>query len=170
MHPADGRVVSNFIVQALKDEPITLYGEGQQTRSFCYVDDLIEGLIRLMESPAEVTGPVNLGNPAEFTIKALAELVVEQTGSSSALTYMPLPQDDPKQRRPDITQARAKLDWVPQVALADGLKPTIAYFAERLTVESAKELRKVAAAGATVSPAAKAKPRKRRGRASRSAA
>jgi UDP-glucuronate decarboxylase len=152
MHPADGRVVSNFIVQALKEEPITLYGRGQQTRSFCYVDDLIEGLIRLMESPAEVTGPVNIGNPAEFTIKALAEMVIEETGSSSELAYLPLPQDDPKQRRPDISLAKAKLNWQPQVALADGLKPTIAYFAERLTAESAKELRRVAAG----------EPRKRR--------
>jgi UDP-glucuronate decarboxylase len=152
MHPADGRVVSNFIVQALRDEPITLYGKGQQTRSFCYVDDLVEGLIRLMESPAEVTGPVNIGNPAEFTIRALAELVVEQTGSQSELAYMPLPQDDPRQRRPDISLAKAKLNWEPKVALADGLKPTIAYFAERLMTDSAKELRRVAATA----------PRKRR--------
>jgi UDP-glucuronate decarboxylase len=155
MHPADGRVVSNFIVQALKDEPITLYGKGQQTRSFCYVDDLIEGLIRLMESPAEVTGPVNLGNPGEFTIKQLAELVVELTGSRSVFTYLPLPQDDPRQRRPDITVARTKLDWVPQVALADGLRSTIAHFADRLMVDSAKALRRVSAA----------EPRKRRVRA-----
>jgi UDP-glucuronate decarboxylase len=146
MHPSDGRVVSNFIVQALTDEPITLYGNGRQTRSFCYVDDLVEGLIRLMESPAEVTGPVNIGNPAEFTIKALAELVIEQTGSSSTLSYMALPQDDPRQRRPDISLAKAKLGWQPQVPLAEGLEPTIAYFAERLQVESAKELRRVAAA------------------------
>jgi UDP-glucuronate decarboxylase len=146
MHPSDGRVVSNFIVQALTDEPITLYGNGRQTRSFCYVDDLVEGLIRLMESPAEVTGPVNIGNPAEFTIKALAELVIEQTGSRSTLSYMALPQDDPRQRRPDISLAKAKLGWQPQVPLAEGLEPTIAYFAERLQVESAKELRRVAAA------------------------
>jgi UDP-glucuronate decarboxylase len=116
------------------------------------VDDLIEGLIRLMESPPEVTGPINIGNPAEFTIKALAELVIEQTGSGSELSYLPLPQDDPKQRRPDISLAKAKLNWEPQVALADGLKPTIAYFADRLQVESAKELRRIAASA----------PRKRR--------
>ena len=134
--------------------------DGQQTRSFCYVDDLIEGLIRLMKSPAEVTGPVNLGNPAEFTIKALAELVIEQTGSGSALAYLPLPQDDPKQRRPDISLAKSKLNWEPLVALEDGLKPTIAYFAERLTAESAKALRRVATA----------EPKKRRARASRTAA
>jgi UDP-glucuronate decarboxylase len=155
MHPSDGRVVSNFIVQALKDEPITLYGKGQQTRSFCYVDDLIEGLIRLMESPAGVTGPVNIGNPAEFTIKALAELVIEQTGSSSTLSYLPLPQDDPKQRRPDISLAKAKLGWQPKVPLAEGLEPTIAYFAERLMADSAKALRRLATA----------EPRKRQARA-----
>ena len=128
MHPSDGRVVSNFIVQALKNEPITIYGRGEQTRSFCYVDDLIEGLIRLMDTPTDFTGPVNLGNPTEFTIKALAELVIEQTGSGSEIVNLPLPQDDPRQRRPDITLARMRLGWQPRVPLAEGLKPAIAYF------------------------------------------
>ena len=128
MHPADGRVVSNFIVQALKDEPITLYGDGNQTRSFCYVDDLIDGLIRLMESPADLTGPVNLGNPKEFSMRELAELVLAETGSHSPFVMKPLPQDDPKQRRPDISLAQARLDWQPRVSLIDGLKPTTEYF------------------------------------------
>ena len=132
MHPADGRVVSNFIVQALKNEPITLYGNGAQTRSFCYVDDLIDGVIRLMDTPKDFTGPLNIGNPSEFTIKALAELIIEQTGSNSQLVFLPLPQDDPRQRRPDISLARERLDWQPRVPLAEGLKPTIAYFRERL--------------------------------------
>ncbi|HVN00893.1 MAG TPA: UDP-glucuronic acid decarboxylase family protein [Caulobacteraceae bacterium] len=129
MHPADGRVVSNFIMQALKGEPITIYGEGRQTRSFCYVDDLVEGLIRLMDSPPEVTGPINLGNPAESTIRELAELIVEMTGSKSELVRGPLPADDPRQRQPDIGLAKSVLGWSPKVALADGLKPTIEYFA-----------------------------------------
>ena len=128
MHPNDGRVVSNFIVQALAGRPITLYGDGSQTRSFCYVDDLVVGLIALMESPAEVTGPINLGNPVEFTIRELAELTIELTGSSSTLGYAPLPTDDPRQRRPDITRAQRTLAWQPQVALREGLKRTIAYF------------------------------------------
>ncbi len=128
MHPADGRVVSNLIVQALKGEPITLYGDGSQTRSFCYVDDLIDGLIRLMESPASITGPINLGNPVEFTIRELAELVVAEAKSSSTFIMQPLPQDDPKQRQPDITLAREHLGWAPKVPLRDGLKPTAAYF------------------------------------------
>lgn len=128
MHPSDGRVVSNFIVQALKGEPITLYGDGKQTRSFCYVDDLIEGLIRLMESAAALTGPVNLGNPVEFTMVELAELVLKETGSSSPLVRQPLPQDDPKQRQPNITVAKTHLDWMPKVALREGLKPTTAFF------------------------------------------
>jgi UDP-glucuronate decarboxylase len=128
MHPADGRVVSNFIVQALKGEPITLYGDGNQTRSFCYVDDLVEGIIRLMESPAELTGPVNLGNPKEFTIRELAELVLLETGSSSPIVTQALPQDDPRQRKPDIKLAQEKLAWSPAVALREGLKPTAAYF------------------------------------------
>ena len=128
MHPNDGRVVSNFIVQALKGEPITIYGDGQQTRSFCYVDDLIEGFIRLMESPAQLTGPVNLGNPGEFSMRELAEQVIDLTGSKSELTFRPLPQDDPKQRQPDISLASAKLDWRPKIPLQQGLKNTIAYF------------------------------------------
>lgn len=128
MHPNDGRVVSNFIVQALKGEPITIYGDGSQTRSFCYVDDLIEGFVRLMGSSAEVTGPVNLGNPGEFTIRELAELTIEMIGSKSKLTFQSLPQDDPKQRRPDISRAEAQLGWQPTVPLREGLRQTIAYF------------------------------------------
>jgi len=128
MHPNDGRVVSNFIVQALRNEPITIYGEGTQTRSFCYVDDLIEGFLRLMGSRDELTGPVNIGNPGEFTIRQLAEKVIELTGSSSKLVKMPLPADDPLQRQPDIALARKELGWEPTVALAEGLKKTIAYF------------------------------------------
>ena len=128
MHPRDGRVVSNFIVQALKGEPITLYGDGNQTRSFCYVDDLIEGFVRLMDSPADVTGPVNLGNPGEFTIRALAEKVLAMTGSRSKLEFRALPADDPKQRQPDITLAKSRLGWSPMVALDKGLPATIEYF------------------------------------------
>jgi UDP-glucuronate decarboxylase len=128
MHPADGRVVSNFIIQALKGEAITLYGDGMQTRSFCYVDDLVEGFLRLMDSEPGFTGPVNLGNPNEFTIRQLAELVIELTGAKSALEFRPLPQDDPMQRKPDISLAKAKLDWEPNVQLREGLEKTIAYF------------------------------------------
>jgi UDP-glucuronate decarboxylase len=128
MAPDDGRVVSNFIVHALKGLPITIYGDGAQTRSFCYVDDLIEGFVRLMESPAELIGPVNLGNPGEFTIRELAELVLELTGSKSKLAYLPLPQDDPRQRRPDIALAKDRLGWQPGVALREGLLDTILYF------------------------------------------
>jgi UDP-glucuronate decarboxylase len=128
MHPSDGRVVSNFVIQALRDEPITIYGEGSQTRSFCYVDDLVKGLILLMDSPSEFTGPVNLGNPVEFTIRELAELVVAQTKSRSKVTYLPLPQDDPRQRKPDITLAMNELGWKPAVPLKEGLAPTISYF------------------------------------------
>jgi UDP-glucuronate decarboxylase len=131
MHPADGRVVTNFIVPALKGEPITIYGSGEQTRSFCYVDDLIEGFLRMMDSPAEFTGPINLGNPGEFTMKQLAELVLEITGSRSEITWGPLPSDDPTQRKPDITLARAKLDWEPTVQLVQGLEKTIAHFEKR---------------------------------------
>ncbi|WP_054030854.1 UDP-glucuronic acid decarboxylase family protein [Desulfatitalea tepidiphila] len=134
MHPNDGRVVSNFIVQALKNEPITVFGQGQQTRSFCYVDDLIEGLIGLMNSSDEMIGPVNLGNPAEFTIMELARKVIELTGSASEVIYKPLPQDDPRQRKPDIALARKELQWQPVVGLDEGLKKTIAYF-ERLLEE-----------------------------------
>jgi UDP-glucuronate decarboxylase len=138
MHPNDGRVVSNFIVQALKGGPITIYGDGGQTRSFCYVDDLIEGLVRLMESPKGLTGPVNLGNPGQFSMQELAGLVLELTGSKSQLTHLPLPQDDPRQRQPDITLARERLDWQPVVALRDGLKQTVAYF-DRLLSRGANE-------------------------------
>ncbi|MBS0649028.1 MAG: SDR family oxidoreductase [Verrucomicrobia bacterium] len=128
MHPQDGRVVSNFIVQALRGEPITIYGDGSQTRSFCYVDDLIEGFIRLMATGPDFTGPVNLGNPVEFRIADLAHLVLKMTGSSSKLIFMPLPQDDPKQRKPDITLAKQQLDWTPKVSLEEGLGQTIHYF------------------------------------------
>ena len=128
MHPNDGRVVSNFIMQALRGEDITIYGDGEQTRSFCYVDDLVDGLIGLMETADDVTGPVNLGNPGEFTIRELAETVIELTGSSSKLTQLPLPPDDPRQRRPDITLAGELLDWSPKIRLREGLKPTIEYF------------------------------------------
>ena len=128
MHPNDGRVVSNFIVQALKGERITIYGNGDQTRAFCYVDDLVEGFIRLMASPADLPGPVNLGNPGEFTIKELAEKVIALTGSRSKLIFRPLPQDDPRQRRPDIRLARARLEWEPKVSLDQGLQKTISYF------------------------------------------
>lgn len=128
MHPADGRVVSNFIVQALRGEPITLYGDGQQTRSFCYVDDLIDGLIRLMNSSDEITGPINIGNPVEFSMRELAELVLAQTAGETEFVHRPLPVDDPKQRQPIITRAKADLGWQPKVSLADGLVPTIEYF------------------------------------------
>jgi len=132
MHPHDGRVVSNFIVQALKGEDITIYGDGLQTRSFCYVDDLVEGMIRLMDSPDEVTGPINIGNPGEFTMIQLAELVLKLAHSKSKLVRMPLPADDPKQRKPDITRAQNTLGWEPKVQLEDGLKETIAYFRKLL--------------------------------------
>ncbi|MDZ4730660.1 MAG: UDP-glucuronic acid decarboxylase family protein [Xanthomonadales bacterium] len=128
MLPNDGRVVSNFIVQALEGRDITIYGDGSQTRSFCYVDDLVEGLMRLMESSEEVTGPVNLGNPGEFSIKQLAEKVIELTGSASKIVYKPLPQDDPTQRKPDISQAKEKLGWEPKVVLEEGLPKTISFF------------------------------------------
>jgi UDP-glucuronate decarboxylase len=128
MHPADGRVVSNFIIQALRGDDITIYGEGTQTRSFCYVDDLIRGLMRLMDSRDGFTGPVNIGNPVEFTMVQLAELVLELTGSRSRLVRQPLPSDDPTQRRPDITLAKKELQWEPTVPLRDGLRPTIDYF------------------------------------------
>lgn len=128
MHPNDGRVVSNFIVQALRGEDITIYGTGQQTRSFCYVDDLVDGLIRMMNSAAETTGPLNLGNPGEFTMLELAEKVLHFTRSTSKLVFLPLPQDDPRQRQPDISRTRAKLDWSPKVELDEGLQKTIAYF------------------------------------------
>jgi UDP-glucuronate decarboxylase len=128
MHPNDGRVVSNFIVQALRGEDITIYGDGSQTRSFCYVSDLIEGMVRMMGSPSGFTGPVNMGNPVEFTIKELAESILELVDGSSSLVFKPLPQDDPKQRRPDISLAREKLSWEPNISLAQGLEKSIAYF------------------------------------------
>ncbi len=133
MHPNDGRVVSNFIVQALLGKPITLYGEGLQTRSFCFVDDLVDGLMRLMNSGDDVTGPINIGNPNEFTIRELAEMVIELTGSKSELVYRPLPQDDPRQRQPNIEKAREQLGWTPNVPLSNGLEKTIAYFSDLLT-------------------------------------
>ncbi|MBW2177799.1 MAG: GDP-mannose 4,6-dehydratase, partial [Deltaproteobacteria bacterium] len=132
MHPDDGRVVSNFIMQALKNQPITIYGEGLQTRSFCFVDDLVDGFVRLMDTEDAVTGPVNLGNSREFTIKQLAETILELTGSSSRLVYKPLPEDDPQQRRPDISLAKKILAWEPSVQLKDGLRKTIQYFADML--------------------------------------
>jgi UDP-glucuronate decarboxylase len=128
MHPNDGRVVSNFIVQAIRGEDITIYGDGQQTRSFCYVDDMIEGFVRMMDSEHGFTGPVNLGNPGEFTMLELAENVLRLVGSKSKLVFMPLPTDDPKQRQPDISLAGQKLGWSPKVSLEDGLKETITYF------------------------------------------
>ena len=132
MHASDGRVVSNFIVQALKGEDITIFGDGSQTRSFCYVDDLIEGFMRLMETDDDVIGPINLGNPGEFTIRQLAELVIEMTESKSGLVEHPLPQDDPMQRRPDISKAQSILNWEPSVPLKQGLERTIAYFRGKL--------------------------------------
>lgn len=132
MHPNDGRVVSNFIMQALKGTDITIYGDGMQTRSFCYVDELVDGFIRLMGSPDDFTGPVNLGNPGEFTIKELAEKVVDMTGSKSKLVYKPLPHDDPTQRQPDISLAKEKLGWEPTIKLEVGLSKTIPYFEELL--------------------------------------
>ncbi|MEO1238014.1 MAG: NAD-dependent epimerase/dehydratase family protein, partial [Planctomycetota bacterium] len=128
MLPNDGRVVSNFIMQALQNEPITIFGDGSQTRSFCYVDDLIRGFVSLMDAPDSVTGPMNLGNPGEFTIKQLAEQVVEMVGSKSKLVYLPLPKDDPTQRKPDNSLAKEKLGWEPTVKLQDGLAKTIDYF------------------------------------------
>ncbi|MEH6696125.1 MAG: UDP-glucuronic acid decarboxylase family protein [Hyphomonas sp.] len=132
MHPNDGRVVSNFIVQALKGEDITLYGDGEQTRSFCYVSDLVTGLVSLMGTGPDFVGPVNIGNPGEFTIRQLAERVIALTGAKSKLVHRPLPQDDPKQRQPDISLAQEKLGWAPTVSLDEGLKPTIAYFEEEI--------------------------------------
>lgn len=128
MHPNDGRVVSNFIMQALRGEDITIYGSGQQTRSFCYVDDLVEAMIRMMESRADFTGPVNIGNPGEFSMLQLAELVIQMTSSKSKLIFKPLPQDDPKQRQPNITLAKRELSWEPTIDLASGLEKTISYF------------------------------------------
>jgi UDP-glucuronate decarboxylase len=132
MHHADGRVVSNFVIQALRGEPITLYGDGSQTRSFCYVDEMIDGFVRLMETDETVTGPINLGNPVEFSIRELAEMTVRLTGSRSPIEYRPLPQDDPRQRRPDITRAKQKLGWEPVIGLEEGLARTIEYFRKLL--------------------------------------
>ncbi len=134
MHPNDGRVVSNFIMQALQNRPITLYGEGVQSRSFCFVSDLVEALVRTMETPDEFTGPVNLGNPAEFAIKTLAERVIEMTGSRSELQFLPRPEDDPMRRQPDITLARRVLEWEPRIELEEGLSKTIPYFEGLLRV------------------------------------
>ena len=139
MRPDDGRVVSNFIVQALKGQDITVYGDGSQTRSFCYVADLIDGFLRLMADQTAIRAPVNLGNPAEFTVRDLAEQIIAITGSGSKIVHRPLPVDDPRQRRPDITVAKRELAWEPSVALTDGLKSTIAYF-ERQLVRPSSEL------------------------------
>lgn len=136
MHPNDGRVVSNIVLQALRNEDITIYGDGSQTRSFCYVDDLIEGFLRLMATDSEITGPINIGNPGEFTIRQLAELVIEMTGSKSCMVMRPLPPDDPRQRRPDIEQAKKVLGWEPAVPLREGLAKTIAYFDKFLANEA----------------------------------
>jgi UDP-glucuronate decarboxylase len=132
MHPNDGRVVSNFIVQAIEGRPLTIYGEGSQTRSFCYVDDLVDGLVRLMKSDDSVTGPINLGNPTEFRVRELAEQVLAKLGSDAGIIQQPLPADDPRQRQPDITKARELLGWEPKVALSEGLDRTIAFFQEQL--------------------------------------
>lgn len=137
MNETDGRVVSNFIVQALQGEPISVYGEGLQTRSFCYVDDLVDAFIRVMDTPASVTGPINLGNPVEFTIIDLARKVIEMTGSASEIVYHDMPSDDPKQRQPDISQARDVLGWEPQVPLEQGLEKTVAYFRSRILKDAA---------------------------------
>jgi len=140
MHPHDGRVVSNFIVQALKGQDITIYGDGSQTRSFCYVDDLIEGMLRMMNTPPEVTGPINIGNPEEFTIRELAELVIKITATKSKLNLEPLPSDDPRQRKPDISKAKAILGWEPRIQLRQGLVKTIAYFEKFLSEGTAPAL------------------------------
>jgi UDP-glucuronate decarboxylase len=140
MHPNDGRVVSNFIVQALLGRDITIFGDGQQTRSFCYVDDMIDALIRLMNTADDVTGPINIGNPGEFTMLELASMVIELTASRSRIVHRPLPQDDPRQRRPDISKANDVLGWAPQTALRDGLKRTIAYFEGLLRDDAVRPL------------------------------
>ena len=146
MHPNDGRVISNFIIQALKNEPITIYGDGSQTRSFCFVDDLVEGLVLLMNFSADLPEPVNLGNPAEITIKEVAEEIISLTGSRSRLEYRPLPADDPRQRCPDISRARERLNWQPRVPLKTGLERTIAYFEGVLTREIREEQKLVSRA------------------------
>jgi UDP-glucuronate decarboxylase len=136
MNRDDGRVVSNFIVQALRGEPLTLYGDGDQTRSFCYVDDLIEGIVRMMRGPDDFAGPVNLGNPGEFTVRELAEMVLRMTGSNSTITTLPLPQDDPTRRKPDIRLARQMLHWQPAVSLEEGLQRTIDGFRQQMDCDS----------------------------------
>ena len=138
MHPNDGRVVSNFVLQALRNDPITIYGDGSQTRSFCYVDDLIEGIVQLMNLPGAAAGPVNLGNIYEVSMLELAEQIVSLTGSNSELDHKPLPQDDPVQRRPDLTRAEGLIDWKPSVSLEQGLKKTIEYFEQQLTAETSR--------------------------------
>jgi UDP-glucuronate decarboxylase len=140
MHPHDGRVVSNFIVQALKGENITIYGDGNQTRSFCYVDDLVEAILRMIETPKNVTGPINIGNPNEFTIRELAELVIELTGTKGKIMHEPLPSDDPRQRQPDIAKAREVLGWEPKTQLRVGLVKTIGYFDRLLSEEAVPAL------------------------------
>jgi UDP-glucuronate decarboxylase len=140
MHPNDGRVVSNFIMQALQNQPISIYGDGLQTRSFCYVEDLVDGLVRLMNSPDAIAGPINLGNPGEFTMLELAQKVITLSNSKSQLTFHPLPQDDPKQRQPNIEKAKTNLGWAPRIALDDGLKKTIAYFDQMLAREPKRSL------------------------------
>ena len=142
MHPEDGRVVSNFIVQALRGEKITIYGKGTQTRSFCYVDDLNEAIVRMMETPPDVTGPINIGNPREFTIRELAELIIEMTGTKSKIYFEPLPSDDPRQRQPDISMARTVLKWEPKTQLREGLAKTIAYFDNTLRKQVAPSRRR----------------------------
>ena len=144
MHPNDGRVVSNFIVQALKGEPITVYGDGSQTRSFCFASDLVSGLIALMDSGPEITGPINLGNPVEFTVRELAALVIALTGSRSKIVHEPLPHDDPKQRKPDISLAKAQLGWEPRISLDQGLRQTIAYFEKAIIAPPTANRRGVA--------------------------
>ena len=144
MHPNDGRVVSNFIVQALKGEPITIYGDGSQTRSFCFASDLVSGLIALMDSGPETTGPINLGNPVEFTVRELAALVIALTGSRSKIVHQPLPHDDPKQRKPDISLAKAQLGWEPRISLDQGLRQTIAYFEKAIIAPPTANRRGVA--------------------------
>jgi UDP-glucuronate decarboxylase len=149
MHPNDGRVVSNFIMQALRGQEITVYGEGTQTRSFCYVDDLIEAIVRMMETPSDVTGPINIGNPNEFTIRELAERIIEMTGAKSKIRFEPLPSDDPRQRQPDISMAKSILKWEPKTQLREGLTKTIAYFENILGKEGSHGLRAPASDGET---------------------
>jgi UDP-glucuronate decarboxylase len=146
MSPSDGRVVSNFIVQALQNRNVTVYGDGSQTRSFCYVDDLVDGLLRLMAAPPPVTGPFNLGNPQESTVSDLARLIIDLTGSRSRIVYKPLPVDDPRQRRPDISKAGKELGWAPRISLHDGLKRTIGYFEKILTQHPPQQVAKKLAA------------------------